>query len=569
MAGAETSGDSAEKNFFEWLGRTCVESEASATDWAVMSRESPFETKLYAIDHLLEAVRSGRVRIPLFQRGFVWNDRDRLQLFDSIANGYPIGTLLFAKGKAPAGSLRLGGYVREVAEQHDALWVLDGQQRLSTLAMSILGDSAGAHRPIFFNLDSNSFVLGPRKREPPPSWVPTALLHSRSSLNRWLREKNLGDELSDRADAIASQFRDSTIPAYVVPYEGDDRVPREIFARINRRGRALTRQQVFDALHTDGATMKPLERVDASLARLGFGNVGVAVIERTAVALLGRSPGALPEHLDLSRNPALPQTVQEFFDRVDESLARAITFLSREADIPHVEWLPYSGALPTLALFFSRHCSPHERNIELLVRWFWRGALSGDHQTNNAIDGERWNAIRSADEHRAVQALLGLLPATPSLGELRLERFRQTTARSKIEMSALYSLGPKMLVGEDQGTDIQPSTLFTEGDDGKPVPWILDKKAGEDKTVACALIHPQVRLDDLRRVPWDEALHGSHAISRDAWHALLEEDWPTFMQIRSAAIQPLLHKFLVERVGLDLADHDHPPLEMSLVEEGA
>ena len=47
------------------------------------------------IRQLLTRVAEGEVRIPAFQREFVW-EPDRVQfLMDSIYKGFPIGTLLF------------------------------------------------------------------------------------------------------------------------------------------------------------------------------------------------------------------------------------------------------------------------------------------------------------------------------------------------------------------------------------------------------------------------------------------------------------------------------------------
>jgi uncharacterized protein with ParB-like and HNH nuclease domain len=52
-----------------------------------------------AIRRLLERVASGQIRIPAFQRGFVW-DMDRVAYFmDSLYKQYPFGSLLFWRTK--------------------------------------------------------------------------------------------------------------------------------------------------------------------------------------------------------------------------------------------------------------------------------------------------------------------------------------------------------------------------------------------------------------------------------------------------------------------------------------
>jgi hypothetical protein len=151
---SDTSTVSSDGNLRRVSPRTMILAMTAATE---------LETKSFSIPSLLETIRRGRIRIPRFQRGFLWNDEDRRLLFDSIQRGYPIGTLLLARGHAGADSVNLGGFSAKVEETDDALWVVDGQQRLSTLAMALLEDHSGAYQPIFFDLDSERFVLGSRR----------------------------------------------------------------------------------------------------------------------------------------------------------------------------------------------------------------------------------------------------------------------------------------------------------------------------------------------------------------------------------------------------------------------
>lgn len=42
---------------------------------------------------LLDDVTRGNIKIPAFQRDFVWTDEQILGLIDSIYSGYPVGSL--------------------------------------------------------------------------------------------------------------------------------------------------------------------------------------------------------------------------------------------------------------------------------------------------------------------------------------------------------------------------------------------------------------------------------------------------------------------------------------------
>lgn len=61
------------------------------------------------INELIQKIVKGNIRIPLFQRGFVW-DADRVaHLMNSIYKGYPFGTLLFWRTKTPLSTERMLG----------------------------------------------------------------------------------------------------------------------------------------------------------------------------------------------------------------------------------------------------------------------------------------------------------------------------------------------------------------------------------------------------------------------------------------------------------------------------
>lgn len=116
------------------------------------------EATAYQVDDLLLMARDGRLRVPRFQRGLRWRDRDRLDLLDSIYRGFPIGTLLFWKRSADAASVSLGDLSLDAPARDDALWIVDGQQRIATLASTLLVPSQPDKRAVHFNLETEEFV---------------------------------------------------------------------------------------------------------------------------------------------------------------------------------------------------------------------------------------------------------------------------------------------------------------------------------------------------------------------------------------------------------------------------
>lgn len=87
------------------------------------------------LSSLLGDVTKGNVKIPVFQREYVWEDEQILSLLDSIYQGYPVGSLLMWSTKEKLAHERnVGGFaLPHTPEDYPVNYVLDGQQRLTTL----------------------------------------------------------------------------------------------------------------------------------------------------------------------------------------------------------------------------------------------------------------------------------------------------------------------------------------------------------------------------------------------------------------------------------------------------
>jgi hypothetical protein len=96
------------------------------------------EARTFSVQDLLEAVARGRIRIPSFPRGLKWDRMDARLLLESLYRGYPVGTLLLWETAAPAGEGRIGSLTLPAPPMENALWVVDGQQRIVSLARVLL-----------------------------------------------------------------------------------------------------------------------------------------------------------------------------------------------------------------------------------------------------------------------------------------------------------------------------------------------------------------------------------------------------------------------------------------------
>ena len=62
-----------------------------------------FQAVQHTIDKLIQWIRSGRLALPDFQRDFVWNPGRVVELLDSVARQWPVGSLLLLSGPQPFG----------------------------------------------------------------------------------------------------------------------------------------------------------------------------------------------------------------------------------------------------------------------------------------------------------------------------------------------------------------------------------------------------------------------------------------------------------------------------------
>src|SRR5579884_1017632 len=87
------------------------------------------------IREILDQIQRGQIRVPAFQRGFVWEPDRVAYLMDSIYKRYPFGSLLFWRTKEKLKVERdLGPFqLPEPKADYPIDYVLDGQQRVTAI----------------------------------------------------------------------------------------------------------------------------------------------------------------------------------------------------------------------------------------------------------------------------------------------------------------------------------------------------------------------------------------------------------------------------------------------------
>jgi len=115
------------------------------------------------LNNLIVAVEKGHYRIPQFQREYVWEKTKVLELFDSIYKEFPIGSFFLWKAGRQHNHLfrhSIDLQIAPIRDDDDVSFILDGQQRITSLYVTLRGLAAGGtdYRRICFDVKEEKFT---------------------------------------------------------------------------------------------------------------------------------------------------------------------------------------------------------------------------------------------------------------------------------------------------------------------------------------------------------------------------------------------------------------------------
>src|SRR5690554_2116263 len=101
-----------------------------------------FDSKKTSLYEILKNIHEGKIQLPDFQRGWVWDDNRIKGILASVAKSFPIGAVMLLE--TGNNSIRFKTKVVEGAPESNGvkpeLLILDGQQRLTSLYQSIISN---------------------------------------------------------------------------------------------------------------------------------------------------------------------------------------------------------------------------------------------------------------------------------------------------------------------------------------------------------------------------------------------------------------------------------------------
>lgn len=356
-------------------------------------------------------IDSGQIKLPMFQREFVWDKEQSAKLIDSILKGYPIGTFILWKTKETLRSIKdVGNHKLPDTPKGDyAQYILDGQQRITSLyairkGIRITKDKKEIdYRDIYVNLDYDS-----RNDE--------QIVTSQKDSNKVyvsvhdLLTKKMGDLFKkvgiDKADLVEDyktklttyDFATITIKDYPIDIACD------VFSRINTGGKPLTVFEIMVAMTYDETKNFDLalkydellngsDEINNSLTKAKFETIPAATVLQAVSAITVGSIRA-KDILKIRREKFIAN-----WDPMVSSMFTAVDFIRTKLHVSVSQLLPYASLLIPFTYFFYKNGNkrPTEVQSTLLRQFFyWVGLnsrYSGSTETKIAEDLKKINAI--------------------------------------------------------------------------------------------------------------------------------------------------------------------------------
>jgi hypothetical protein len=526
---------------------------------------------------LLLLVR-GEIRIPRFQRTFVWSDPQRLRLFNSVYQGMPVGSLLIWQTKEHeiASFARLRGVQDPPNVFGYKQYLLDGLQRLTTLSFDLAHGLLLAEqteedvedeippidyleidqdrRHIYFDLESREFVLETQRQEAPVTWVPLSRIFSEYDL-RPLRDKlgglPNGRILLNRMEDLVSRFKDYELS--ILPIVSEDiNLVTESFRRVNSAGTKMDEVNMVNAMMwtPNFDLIQEIAQIKSDLAEIGWDSTDDR--DFLSIIKIGLDLDFYGTNIGTLRDALVEDS--DLLINAGQKLWKAAAFLGEHCGIWSPATVPYKHQAILLADALSRIIDGPEEPlseslVEALKRWFWLTTY-GEY-----FAATTYSRLREAVTHVRNVVKQGANPKPDDLVPTvrPWPRFSLKNARSRAILLRLAELDPLNSDGESQNSE----RLLAENGATAAPKLLSAKEAGDHEGFSGVenrvIVHSK-QLTSLRRAllssDCDVKILRSHGIEEGASRALHTGDYRHFLVLRRAHLMEIERQF-VKNLGLE------------------
>lgn len=359
------------------------------------------EPKSLAFPSLSDDIERGQLKIPQFQRHFVWNLKKSRDLMDSIIKGYPIGTFIFWKTKERLRYVReIGNIPLKEPQKGDFVnFVLDGQQRLTTIFACLKGikikrdNKVDDYSEMYVNLNANEdeqIVIIDTNGKDKESLIRIVDLIEGDFdfLGGYLKQyhaklKEYRKHIENYPFSIIS-MKDISID-----------IATEIFTRINIGGKPLSLFEIMVAKtfdkEIDFDLFEKYKKLIEKLEDINYETIPDSTVLQTVSILLAKVCSK-KQILNLDKKKFIA-----IWDKAEDAIISAIEYFRLTYRIPVSKLLPYNALVVPFAYFFYQHKEkPSGVMKKYLEDFFWRCAIA--ERYTSGLEGKLAQDIRKIDD---------------------------------------------------------------------------------------------------------------------------------------------------------------------------
>lgn len=342
------------------------------------------------LEDILDDVANGYYKIPVFQREFVWNSAQKLKLFDSLLNGYPIGSLLFWKTEESYETKNKIGPYTINRKAPEFRYVLDGFQRISTLFGILINPKNFENSielndfSIFFDVKENSFSTIKVRRNPNIFSVNLYKIYDNRELFAYTKELDrvdIPDEDKNRYIDNARSLHD-ILHKYKLPFVeikgGDIRSAIEIFSRLNSTGTEISEDYMLSARIYGDSGDRKFKLIDSITAFLNSLNAyNFEDLKRdTVLNCISNAKGSI--YFDVKIEDLLDKKInlESLINTAYIHIEKAVNFLYTKLFVMDIRLLPYPSQLIFISEYFRLNPEPSQIQLKDLEKWFWMTTYS-------------------------------------------------------------------------------------------------------------------------------------------------------------------------------------------------
>lgn len=352
-----------------------------------------------------EKLSKDKLLIPTFQREFVWEPENIRKLWDSIFRFYPIGSILYWVTDSYLHTHRkLGGF--EFPHDEDTVrkfkewaYILDGQQRATSLLVSILGGKGKVKEDenydytLYFDATDATFIFAKELEKRKSKVNPAFLIRLKDVpkgefldfYEKISKEQGINEEIKANIKQLYRIFTDYKLVLIKIQGVDVDEVC-EIFERVNQEGKKLDPIDIIVARTYRNEDLEKgikmfylrdnLQTLKEVLSSQGnrFQNLeDLSIVQMISICLrkeetgTRKSFGITPKALDNLKT----EDLEKNWEICQKTIFETIKFLS-DMKIHGPDMLPYVYLLLPLCYYFHKNTSP---NKQFAKQWFWRTAF--------------------------------------------------------------------------------------------------------------------------------------------------------------------------------------------------